>query len=241
MNHMFDVSVAEMVGVNAAILFQNIAFWCEHSAANGTNYHDGNYWTYSSNKAFQAIFTYMTGRQIDTALKKLLEAGLIIRGNYNKSAYDRTMWYAITENGKSIYTKCKMENHKKGNGKRENVAPIPDISTDETIDININSNTDTAPDGFDDFWSVYPHKVKKQDAQKAWRSAKLGKIADVIIADVMLRCETEWKGQDIHYIPHPTTYLHQRRWEDDTKPTVRRGSEEPAPKVYKDADYENDW
>ena len=94
---------------------------------------------------------------------------------------------------------------------------------------------------FDRFWSAYPHKVKKQDAQKAWRSAKLDKVADTIIADVKLRCETEWKGQDIHYIPHPTTYLHQRRWEDDTKPTARKDSEEPAQKVYTDADYENCW
>lgn len=137
MYHMFDVSVAEMVGVNAAILFQNIAFWCQHSRANGTNFHDGNYWTYSSNKAFRAIFTYMSASQIDTALKKLLDAGLIVRGNYNKSAYDRTMWYAVTENGNSIYQKSKMEKQENANGNRQNREPIPDISTDQSIDKNI--------------------------------------------------------------------------------------------------------
>lgn len=75
---------------------------------------------------------------------------------------------------------------------------------------------------FDDFWAVYPRKVKKHDALKAWKSAKLDKIADTIIADVKLRCDTEWKGQDMHYILHPTTYLHQRRWEDETAPTERK-------------------
>lgn len=78
---------------------------------------------------------------------------------------------------------------------------------------------------FPDFWAVYPNKVKKQDAQRAWKSAKLDGIADRIIADVRLRRDTEWKGQDMHYIPHPTTYLHQRRWEDETAPTERKDGE----------------
>lgn len=72
------------------------------------------------------------------------------------------------------------------------------------------------------FWTVYPHKVKKQDALRAWKSGKLAKIVDTIIADVNRRCDTEWKGQEMQFIPHPTTYLHQRRWEDETAPTERK-------------------
>lgn len=75
---------------------------------------------------------------------------------------------------------------------------------------------------FDEFWSVYPRKVKKSDALIAWKSGKCEKIADAIIADVKRRVDTEWKDQDIHYIPHPTTYLHQRRWEDETPPQERK-------------------
>lgn len=130
MNHMFDTAIAEELSVNAAILFQHIAFWCIHSEANGTNYHDGFYWTYSSNKAFRKIFPYLSSSQIDTALKKLVEAGLVIRGNYNKSAYDRTIWYAVTKNGKSIYQKSKMEKKEIPNGFSENREPIPDIVPD---------------------------------------------------------------------------------------------------------------
>jgi hypothetical protein len=74
---------------------------------------------------------------------------------------------------------------------------------------------------FADFWTIYPNKVKKPTAQTAWRSGKLDKIADVIIADVQRRCETEWKGEGARYVPHPTTYLHQRRWEDETPPQER--------------------
>ena len=75
---------------------------------------------------------------------------------------------------------------------------------------------------FDDFWAVYPNKVKKKDAMAAWRTGKCDKVADRIIADVKLRRDTEWNGQEMHYVPHPTTYLHQRRWEDETPPQERR-------------------
>ena len=74
---------------------------------------------------------------------------------------------------------------------------------------------------FVDFWKLYPHKVKKSSAISAWKSGKCEGIANVIIADVQRRIDTEWKGQDMHFIPHPTTYLHQRRWEDETAPTER--------------------
>lgn len=111
-------------------------------------------------------------------------------------------------------------------------ADVPDIrySINDTRYSN-NDTRDTEPDTiarddgavrFADFWNVYPNKVKKQDAQKAWKSAKLDKLADIIIDDVKRRCNTEWKGQDLHYVPHPTTYLHQRRWEDETAPTERK-------------------
>jgi hypothetical protein len=221
---MFDTDVAEQLSVNAAIIFQHIAFWCIHSEANGTNYHDGEYWTYSSVKAFKRVFPYLSASQIDTALKKLLEAGYIIKGNYNKSAYDRTIWYAVTKNGKSIYKKSKMENQKTANGLPENREPIPDIVPNNVTD-NSNNTLSAAADErdlFDDFWKLYPRKVSKPSARTAWKGGKCDKVFDAIMADVQRRIDTEWKGQDIHYIPHPTTYIHQRRWEDETQPTERK-------------------
>lgn len=80
-------------------------------------------------------------------------------------------------------------------------------------------------DAFDAFWKVYPRKVSKQTALKAWKAAKVDRIVDEIIADVKRRCETEWKGEEMQYIPHPTTYIHQRRWEDETPPQERKEKE----------------
>jgi uncharacterized phage protein (TIGR02220 family) len=128
--HSFDVEIAKTYGVNCAVILQNLAYWIRHNEANEKNYFDGNYWTYNSIKAFSELFPYISKRQISTALQKLIDEKIIITGNYNKSAYDRTLWYALTEKGKSILHFCTMENIEMENGNVKNVEPIPDINTD---------------------------------------------------------------------------------------------------------------
>jgi len=94
--HSFDPDIAAQVGLNAAVIYQNVLWWCEKNAANGDNIHDGKAWTYNSVAAFAVLFPYLTAKQIRTALDSLIEKGLVMVGNYNKDARDRTRWYAIT-------------------------------------------------------------------------------------------------------------------------------------------------
>lgn len=134
------------------------------------------------------------------------------------------------------YSEKQRENGKKGgrpkkpSGFSENPKnPTVFSETQKSQDKDYNKDKDEEKDKdsllcarFDDFWAVYPNKVKKKDAMTAWRTGKCDKVADRIIADVKLRCDTEWNGQEMHYVPHPTTYLHQHRWEDETPPQERR-------------------
>lgn len=130
MNHSFDINIAKEYGIQPAIIFNHLYFWITKNKANNTNFYNENYWTYNSKKAFSELFPYMTERQIDYALRKLIDCGLVITGNYNKSSYDRTLWYAITKKGYSIIQNCEMETTILSNGDNENVEPIPDINTD---------------------------------------------------------------------------------------------------------------
>ena len=78
--------------------------------------------------------------------------------------------------------------------------------------------THVFPAGFDEFYDIYPKKVGKQDAIKAWRALKADDtLIHAIIADVNRRINGEWKGADKHFIPHPATYIRGRRWEDETQ------------------------
>jgi len=65
---------------------------------------------------------------------------------------------------------------------------------------------------FAEFWSVYPRKVAKPGATKAWGALKPDDaLIDKILADL---CRREWESADPKFIPHPATYLNNRRWED---------------------------
>lgn len=94
--HSFDPEIAKQVGVNAAVIYQNILWWAERNAANNKHNHEGLWWTYNSVSAFAELFPYLTSKQIRTSLDRLEKQGLILSGSFNKSAYDRTKWYAPT-------------------------------------------------------------------------------------------------------------------------------------------------
>lgn len=131
MYHSFDVEIAKKYGIAEAIILNHLDFWIEKNIANDSNFFDGEYWTYNSIKAMKTLYPYMSEKKIRSALNKLKDEDLIKTGNYNKSAYDRTLWYAITEKGKSILQNGKMEIPEKGNGNTEKVKCIyTDIRTD---------------------------------------------------------------------------------------------------------------
>lgn len=134
MVHVFEVEVAEKYGVNAAILLHNLFYWCEHNRANGKCFHDGYYWTFNSAKAFTTLFPYMSEYQVRSSIQKLVDDGLVITGNYNQSAYDRTTWYAVTISGASMLKNLKMDEENNQNGRGQNSTPIPDIKPDINTD-----------------------------------------------------------------------------------------------------------
>ncbi len=97
MKYVFDVKIAQKYGVEEAILLENFKFWIAKNKADGRNFFDGHWWTYCSVSALQELFPFWTEKQIYRIISSLLENGAIISGNYNKTAYDRTRWFAIID------------------------------------------------------------------------------------------------------------------------------------------------
>lgn len=132
--HFFSVSVAEEYGLECAIILNQLSGWISHNKANNTNYHEGRYWTFNSIRAWKELLPYSTEKKIRMALEKLEKEGLIISGNFNKTAYDRTKWYALTEKGESILPKRQMPKRQMEEPKRKNEnnskgKPIPENNT----------------------------------------------------------------------------------------------------------------
>ena len=177
MIHVFDTDVAERYGVNAAIILQNICYWIKQNEANGTNYFDGNYWTFNSNRAYQELFPYMSKRQIETAFKKLIEDGVLITGNYNKLAYDRTLWYALTQKGKCISHFGEMEIPEKANGFHQNGEPIPDINPNVTPDVTSGKKKERKNNSFDSIIAAYTTDAETTELLQEWLKVRKAKRA----------------------------------------------------------------
>lgn len=129
MNHSFNTDIAKRVGVDAAVIIENLYYWIEKNKANSKHFYDGNYWTYNSIKAFNDLFPYWSIGQITRILRKLETENFIITGNYNKLAYDRTKWYSLTEIVYCIYRNQQMNSIESTNEIAETNKPIPNINT----------------------------------------------------------------------------------------------------------------
>ncbi|MCF1193162.1 hypothetical protein LRR18_16355, partial [Mangrovimonas sp. AS39] len=65
------------------------------------------------------------------------------------------------------------------------------------------------------FWKIYPIKKNKIRAKKIWDKRKFSTIVTLICCDVLTRIKQESQWQDKQYIPHPSTYLGNKLWEDE--------------------------
>lgn len=124
--HHFSVSVAVEVGVNAAVVLENIAFWVRANRKAGRHKHDGKHWTYGSTRHFAELFDYLSEKQVRGALDKLITCGYVETGNFNRSAYDRTRWFTLTEKGERATQERQSEKPTKAEGAAGNGRPIPD-------------------------------------------------------------------------------------------------------------------
>lgn len=76
---------------------------------------------------------------------------------------------------------------------------------------------DASPDLFERFWKAYPVKKAKEKARRAWRKlhpdlALCRKMSAALELD---KQSDDWKRDGGRYIPHPSTWLNGRRWEDE--------------------------
>jgi hypothetical protein len=83
------------------------------------------------------------------------------------------------------------------------------------------------PDRFDDFWAVYPRRVGRGQAVKAWKTATKKADPDVIITAAASFAASR-AGADEKFTPHPTTWLNREGWADE-RPPLRAVGDDWAP------------
>jgi hypothetical protein len=72
---------------------------------------------------------------------------------------------------------------------------------------------------FEEFWIAFPKKIAKAIAQRSWNKINPDEnMKTIIIAAIAKHKSTEqWQKNDGQFIPHPATWLNQRRWEDEVQ------------------------
>jgi hypothetical protein len=83
------------------------------------------------------------------------------------------------------------------------------------VDINEYRERQRSP-YFDQFWSIYPRRIGKGAARRAWEKATQIEQPSIIIQAAMAHAVFWRKARtEMRYIPHPATWLNQERWDDD--------------------------
>lgn len=157
MEHHFNTDYAIKYGIEEAIVINNLQFWIIKNRANKKHFFNDRTWTYNTYKAFSEIFPYWNEHKMKRILDSLVQQGILLRENYNKSGYDRTCWYAFVDE-KSFLDNCKNHVADLQNGSNENATPIPDILANNNTVINKNNKINNAKEDF--LNKVDEHKIK---------------------------------------------------------------------------------
>ncbi len=86
-------------------------------------------------------------------------------------------------------------------------SPSPKASKQSGSDARV----EPEPPGFLEFWGLYPRRVGKAAARRAWKRAKppMGKVRETLGWQVKAE---GWR--DLSYVPHPATWINGGRWDD---------------------------
>ena len=72
---------------------------------------------------------------------------------------------------------------------------------------------------FNEWYEKYPRKVSKQKAKQSYLKLKPNLKTLLKALSWQIKSD-EWQDANGKFIPHPSTYLNQQRWEDERKPST---------------------
>jgi hypothetical protein len=165
----------------------------------------------------------LADRERDEVRRRLVEVRLIDE-NWQPLAWGKRQFLSDADPTASDRKRKQRDRERHGRvtrDTRDSHAPVTDVSLEghapQTTDIREESKIGQTPSAFDRFWKVYPKKVKRKTAEEIWRRKRLDPRVDSLLADVGRRLTEDRRWLE-GYVPDPTTYLNQERWNDELQP-----------------------
>ena len=175
---------AEVLGVNEAIIVQQIHYWLNINEKAKINFYNGRYWTYNTYENWQKTnFRFFSVRTLKRIFKKLFDEKILIKDNFNKKKYDRTLWVTINyEKLDELMTEYE-----------EKIEAEKNEEIKENIEISTKCQNDTMSD-FNIVPSCHYGKCQVGTMEGAKLSPPIPEINTEIKTDICTTCNTQNKS-----------------------------------------------
>lgn len=151
-----DPDLAKSIGLNEAIILQQLHYWTEINKRGNRNYKEGYTWVYNTLEEWQQQFPFWSTDTIKRTMTKLKTIGLIVTATLNKAKMDRTTWYRIDyekletlhkpsishDEGKMHSSKNAKYTQAIGQNAPSNTRDYKEINTDTHTNFNISKSKD---------------------------------------------------------------------------------------------------
>lgn len=169
---------------------------------------------------------------VKSSLNILEELGVITRVqrfSSNEKIATLYIWHPWRIDGWDDSAMRRREDAERGYSREEGVATSTPAPEPVAVPEAPAKPAEKPADSFTEWWPHYPKKVKKLDAEKAYRAALKRGVTPKELLDGLQRQKAAWKakGTEPQYIPYPATWLRAGSWEDELD-TPAPATEAPA-------------
>lgn len=130
----FRVDLACEVGVPESIILGHFHYWLTVNESNPDMNRDGKVWLYASRKAIQDTLPFLSDKVIRNSIDRLIEAGWLVKGDYNLSLTNKANWYSFSDKALAWYegdeplaqraSGLALSTNNKDNNKKDNILSI---------------------------------------------------------------------------------------------------------------------
>jgi hypothetical protein len=170
----------------------------------------------------------MSESTLDRSLKELVAIGALIieRRATDMGDYTSNRYTVVSQRGGGVCENPPPPKSEATGGVRNEALTKAIVNESQELELMLTETvSEPVESDFDRFWAQYPRKVGKQKAQKAW--GRLTKKEKIAIFGVLGAHVSQWRGVRPEFVPHATSWLNGRRWEDEldvVSPVVRSRS-----------------
>lgn len=191
-----------------------------------TSLADARGYCWATNGYFQKLYG-ISEPTVQRYLRALKAAGYIRIQDGNGGSAVRRIYAGVNPLGTNPVKNDGVPPSKLTGGDVKNDGGSPSKMTGSTINKKIKQEKEQppkAPQGaawepvmFERFWKLYPRKKDRAKALRAWDKLKADrKLMQTMSAALKAQMATEeWQRDNGRAIPYPSTWLNNRRWEDE--------------------------